>query len=264
MSIKEVFFAYADLHHHLKELNRNLFKEKKLFEANQAQQKEFLHEKIRKESTWIGYLVAKLSERTGLLGKIHTLFMRFFNRYHETSQEWQKLNSLVINQTELLIKQKSKLKELTAQYKQVKEQILPYASKCNHVEAVQALMIDACGGQEKYDALPVLDLGEREGKTLYIDFIKEYEMTAPIMKFEDKFGRKGIAVRTEEGVQTFFHRYKQEATWSDAGRGISITGYFIDQGLVNKTAFLAIETLLGEGKVILPTWDGRMKTLALV
>ncbi len=43
-----------------------------------------------------------------------------------------------------------------------------------------------------WDNLPTLDLGQRQGATDYIDFVDVSEMTAPVMKFVDKFARRGL------------------------------------------------------------------------
>jgi hypothetical protein len=43
------------------------------------------------------------------------------------------------------------------------------------------------------ESLPTLDLGDRQGKTDYIDFLIPDEMKSPIMKFTDKFQRIGVA-----------------------------------------------------------------------
>lgn len=43
-----------------------------------------------------------------------------------------------------------------------------------------------------WDNLPTLDLGQRRGSTGYIDFVDVSEMKAPVMKFVDKFNRRGV------------------------------------------------------------------------
>lgn len=43
-----------------------------------------------------------------------------------------------------------------------------------------------------WDSLPTLDLGNRQGSTDYIDFVDVSEMKAPVMKFIDKFNRRGL------------------------------------------------------------------------
>ncbi len=67
-----------------------------------------------------------------------------------------------------------------------------------------------------YEELPVLDLGERQGRTDYIDFISRHEMTYPIMRFRDIHGRQGFALhlrckwgehKDKETVLAIFQRY---------------------------------------------------------
>jgi len=72
--------------------------------------------------------------------------------------------------------------------------------------------------------LPVLDLGDRHGHTDYIDFLQPEEMTAPVMRFVDRFRRPGIAFRlqavhrtdkTKSVVFAWFQRYSDDKrTWS--------------------------------------------------
>jgi len=66
-----------------------------------------------------------------------------------------------------------------------------------------------------YDNLPVLKLDPKmQGD--YIDWIKPHHLSAPIMKFVDKFRRKGIVLRLRsmntgnEGTIVFFQRYTDE------------------------------------------------------
>jgi len=59
-------------------------------------------------------------------------------------------------------------------------------------------LIEALGGAEKVFNLPVLDLGNREGFTDYIDFLRSKELTAPIMRGTDKKGRPFIALKLKD------------------------------------------------------------------
>jgi len=67
--------------------------------------------------------------------------------------------------------------------------------------------------------LPVLDLKNRGGNTDYIDFLTPEDMTAPIMRFVDKFRRPGLAFllrgpKNESGVVSVFQRYTENSrTW---------------------------------------------------
>ena len=75
----------------------------------------------------------------------------------------------------------------------------------------------------------VLDIGSREGFTDYIDFIREDELTHPIMKGCDKYGRYFVVVKfivsvetknkkkeIRKFVQTFFQRYTGSRCWMGA------------------------------------------------
>lgn len=79
-----------------------------------------------------------------------------------------------------------------------------------------------------YESLPVLDLGETDGRTGYIDFIEEGDMSHPIMKGADRHGRPFIAFRlqyttrrgkTHTGVETIFRRYTDGPVWVSGGNG---------------------------------------------
>ena len=68
--------------------------------------------------------------------------------------------------------------------------------------------------------LPVLDIGNRQGHTNYIDFIHWNELKYPVMKGCDMFGRPFVVMRlvgiTSTGevrfyCQTFFQRYSDSS-----------------------------------------------------
>jgi hypothetical protein len=74
-----------------------------------------------------------------------------------------------------------------------------------------------------YDELdiPILDIGDRQGDTDYIDFLTLNEVTEPVMKGTDKFSRKFIVVKfminEEKLMQTFFQRYTNGSLWMACG-----------------------------------------------
>jgi hypothetical protein len=86
---------------------------------------------------------------------------------------------------------------------------------------METLFINALGSREKYYALPKLNLGEKNGKTGYIDFITSTDMSHPIMQGYDSAGRKFVSIKvntvdTENGdkgpvVGTFFERYSDNS-----------------------------------------------------
>lgn len=73
--------------------------------------------------------------------------------------------------------------------------------------------------------IPLLDLGSRQSEDGFIDFIVVEDMTSPIMKGEDVYGRPFVAVKLQtkntksgeqaEVVGTFFQRYDNDFhTWA--------------------------------------------------
>jgi len=62
-------------------------------------------------------------------------------------------------------------------------------------------VVETLGGREAFDQLPTLDIGDKMGRTGYLDFIRPEDMSAPIMKGVDSAGRPFVALRysiTEE------------------------------------------------------------------
>jgi hypothetical protein len=87
--------------------------------------------------------------------------------------------------------------------------------------------------------LPVLDFGDRMGGTGYVDMLRPADMTHPIMRFKDQFGRPGIAFHVEghadgqveifdqqrqirdlSGVLATFKRYTNGDSWKVGMGGI--------------------------------------------
>jgi len=73
------------------------------------------------------------------------------------------------------------------------------------------------------NSYPILDVGNRQGMTDYIDFIRETEVTSPVMRGIDRFKRPFIVMKvvcTFKGdysnrnpmdcIQTFFQRYTDD------------------------------------------------------
>lgn len=117
--------------------------------------------------------------------------------------------------------------EITKQNKIIKEVDILNIERANILSKYRALeKMISLFGDEEYAALPILDLGDREGATDYIDFIEPEEMTAPIMKGQDKSGRHFIALRLiyrrYMSCLTYFEREKHSFSceWTQAGDGV--------------------------------------------
>lgn len=109
------------------------------------------------------------------------------------------------------------------------KELIPVQTK--DIKEDYALVLNYTGYE--VDKLPVLNLNKRQGVTDYIDFIDSEEMTSPVMKFRDVFGRPGIAFHLVgkkpgyqvdmrnckntaelDGVLVLFQRYSTPGTWS--------------------------------------------------
>ena len=102
-----------------------------------------------------------------------------------------------------------------------------------------------------YDELdvPILDIGDRQGDTDYIDFLTLDEVTEPVMKGIDKFSRKFIVVKfmvdEEKLMQTFFQRYTEGSLWMGCGHS---TRNLIDtQGGIKEEQEHFIRELINNG-----------------
>ena len=109
----------------------------------------------------------------------------------------------------------------------------------------------------------VLDLSDRQGHTGYIDFIRINEVTSPVMRGMDMFGRPFITVladikyvddTTVSTFTTFFKRYTDAAScvWHSCGvyRKLMETN-----GGMNIPQFTFLRDLLKNGSVVFD--DGR-------
>ena len=57
------------------------------------------------------------------------------------------------------------------------------------------------GGRAAFQRLPLLDIGDRSNeRTSHIDFIRTNEITAPVMRGRDKFGREFFTIRATRGI----------------------------------------------------------------
>lgn len=105
---------------------------------------------------------------------------------------------------------------------------------------------------KNWEALPVLDLGSRNGHTGYIDFIQPEEMSSPIMRGEDDNGRPFVAIRymyqEQLCVETLFRRYTTGSTWTSGGGSVIGAGALTEEDL----EFLA--RLVGGEEVLERFW----------
>ena len=106
----------------------------------------------------------------------------------------------------------------------------------------------------KYQNLPVLNIGRLNGVTDYLDFFTLKQVTHPIMKGTDVFGRKFIVIKcvinNKIFMQTFFQRYSDNTNhWMGCGHATSL---IIDtSGGMEEIQFKLIADLIMEKRTIL-------------
>lgn len=102
--------------------------------------------------------------------------------------------------------------------------------RTNLSEETLLKVCDVLGGMEAVLNMPVLDLGDREGLTGYIDFIQPSEVGAPIMSGLDKYNRPFFTLRIQYGprpdmvyVETLFQRYVNDyVLWTTGSTRITM------------------------------------------
>lgn len=112
-----------------------------------------------------------------------------------------------------------------------------YVSNENNI--YNPLVVQAFGGVYALEKYPVHDLGNRMGHTGYIDILRPDDLSSPIVKGVDCYGRPFVSVRVQNKndnsryVFTIFRRYTSpDSLWS-LGMGPSIhfkDGYTIFSG----------------------------------
>ena len=101
---------------------------------------------------------------------------------------------------------------------------------------------------EEVEKYPVLDIGSRYGQTGYIDFINIKEVTSPIMRGVDNWGRKFIVFKLlidgKLVLQTLFQRYKDNLyLWKGCGHcniNPLLFHAYVDIGITQIDLFLKI------------------------
>lgn len=125
---------------------------------------------------------------------------------------------------------------------------------------------------KNWDEIPVLDIGERVGGTGYIDFLNHDDMSSPIMRGEDMYGRPFVAFRlrvkrdlksgtaTYNIVETLFQRYRSGGVWVSGGRALTVLAH----GVVTDDNLRALEKLVKTGAITTEGWGTSPDIVELV
>ncbi|MBA3602432.1 MAG: hypothetical protein H0W50_02045 [Parachlamydiaceae bacterium] len=232
------------------------------FEKNNLRK---IQNKIEKKNTplkqltasWFGFFVSLLSWKICVILKIKALFIRLFP---SVATEEKKQSVYRIKISNLQIEKRLSITNLATLTKDEKLIMLSHKiiEKEYEIVLVEDKIKNLFGGRRNFEKLPILDIGNRTGSTGYIDFIKDKEMSAPIMRGKDCHGREFFSIRARSnvvikleylnsGCQTFFKRYTDMASWTDGGfRFIQPPTYLIKNGNVDKQSYDQLKKFIEE------------------
>jgi len=98
--------------------------------------------------------------------------------------------------------------------------------------------------------IPDYDVGNRNGHTDYIDYLKWNEITEPVMKGIDIFGRHFVVVKMKIDnklfMETYFQRYTNGSSWMSCGHATSSFLETCGTGLQDNQIQLLKSIILGE------------------
>lgn len=220
-------------------------------EYNIGRQQEEVNKKTQelrsKQSGWLGSSVNYIAHTPVLnnwLGRVG-----FINSEELAQNSLEKQISNLKKEIDESIKRKEKLE---AEFDDL-------SADLEGLERRPAIIMNLFGGKEAFEKLPILDIGNREGNTGYIDFITANEMKAPIMRGKDKYQREFFVIKArdetgESYCQAFFQERKG-LNWTDGVKHYPIFdtySYFIEDGKlkgeINMKTYESLKSLIQTGK----------------
>jgi hypothetical protein len=119
---------------------------------------------------------------------------------------------------------------------------------------------------DKFDEykIPILDIGDSVGHTMYIDFIDAEDMEFPIMCGKDRYGRKFLVIKglmelfigndqlvsSVYACQTFFQRYPNEKVYVGASNNFG-NNFLISDGGLNAKQLEVLELLVQNKELVI-------------
>lgn len=111
-----------------------------------------------------------------------------------------------------------------------------YMQNLLHSEAnIYKLLKTALGGEDKYNQLPILDIGDRNDSD-HLDFITEEEVTHPIMQGKGNYHRRFFVIKAvdsydkSEHIQVF---YQRKGDWYTSGTKIVNADPIMEKGYLS-------------------------------
>jgi hypothetical protein len=145
------------------------------------------------------------------------------------------------------IKLEPQNRDLSTQFNQAQK----LYKQLRNIRTTDIIIFSLFGGQASFEALPNLDISAIDQRRDYIDYIEPDQMTAPIMRGVDAFGRVFFTLRARHRhwddvkCQTFFRRFNDGSSWSDGGYHIiDSSGHFIDGVKVKEEVYQKLKELI--------------------
>ncbi len=247
LKLKSVFIEYNEKSDELKSVDTELEFKKLGLKT----------ELTRRKESWFGYFVSLINFPKGILSLITTIFTSLFSSIEE---EIRIQNDLYYELSVLTDSQIARRNFMAINCSKLESDFTRLKGKATSFQHMK----DLFGGSKGYEALPLMNL-ENDAGTDYIDYIEPSEMSAPIMRGIDQYGRNFITIRFghESGInqtgrfhfanetgkehlrcQTFQERYSNSNTWVACNSEfVRFESAIIYEGLISEFNAKALEML---------------------
>jgi hypothetical protein len=156
-----------------------------------------------------------------------------------------------IIQQRIIIYKQNKLVELNSTRDTHAQECDKFIQRDNAYTHIQ----DLFGGRENFFNLPVLDISTKQRHGGHIDFIQPEDMTAPIMRGTDNFGRRFVTFlmcdseNNAIGCSTIFERHIDTGLWLNGGCCCTYPKYmYIDKNGKLLPGYDELKTIIETGR----------------
>lgn len=266
LDLREDFFNYAKLHSKYEKLQKDQEQIEKLYDQKRTVLSDLFNEKMEIRSSWYGFYgnvasyfkhdVTSIDEEDQ--GCSHDLLESLMSPIRKINNIAGRLNLLeseICTAKGSLMYEYERLNSVNTQIKQLNPEVQRLSTLTTQPHNVLELIKLACGGHEAFESLPVLKIQHRMiGPNRFIDFIKQNDLTAPVMRFTDDIDRKGIVLRVQDKngkflVQSFFQANTYDGNWNTGGQEIIPTNTrLVQSGVIDTKSYENLKSLLTTGR----------------
>lgn len=247
------YYAFAKTHAKYDLAEKNTQEIKKNLDRRLNHIKTLNQELETTQRTWKGFIVKLLNEKSGILRLIHGLFLNFAWYASEVSdQNFNKRETKA--QNALIHDTKLEYEKANGEYLLLKQEVDAARPKFNSRNYTMQFIMTIFGGEENFNRYPLMKLDHAEPDDR-IPMTDPEHMPGPILRIEDKIGRRGIVIRIDgwTQLQTIHERYTDSASWVSNGYNfIGDSEMIISKGVVQEQAFKHFKELISKGQVTVP------------